>query len=432
MKHTERSDSILNDPAFSESNRNTSNSELESAIILLGLGIMYLLLPLVVFVFTLIMVISLFYRQKKSLTLAAMVIFFLSYLIATRYVGEVWGGSDDMASYFLAYERFTSFREAHFVSLRYLKSLDYLFVLYSTFVSIVLRLNNFGYYFVTVAGTLVISYYAYEAIVGRNRALLSLALYVFYFKAFHLQWHIIRAAIAIPILALGVATIADRRIVKGALLFLIGFGFHAATAILFIPLYLYGPQIDDPGTMQNRVTYLIRAAGFLSVGVTLMWFLGHYGLDKVMSALSSVRITFNHNARFILPFWLLYSVKIIAHLRLRRRYLERMVLYFCLVSLAATFFVPTQVFYRYAHPFLFLQPLVVMLVLNSFRPQFLGYFVYASLIFFAFMYVIFLNETSFFFLGDVTPSNINGLKQLELLHDYIGSNVPFYDGFRMR
>ncbi len=92
-------------------------------------------------------------KNKFDSAIVFFVVFSLSVLIASRHIGYLWGGADDMPSYLMAYERYTSFSSMLPTSLLYAKHADFLFALYSWVVATLTNNHSFLYYFTTLALT---------------------------------------------------------------------------------------------------------------------------------------------------------------------------------------------------------------------------------------------------------------------------------------
>ena len=91
--------------------------------------------------------------KKPNNIMPALIGLSLSLLIATRFIGFLWGGADDMPTYFMAYERYNNFSSMMATSLLYGKHADFLFALYSWGVANLTDNHLFGYYLVTLCLT---------------------------------------------------------------------------------------------------------------------------------------------------------------------------------------------------------------------------------------------------------------------------------------
>jgi len=217
------------------------NSKPISLLILMGL---WLVVPFVFWILLLGAFCFSYGSDKGAFPLQLLFSFSFAFLISSRYVGLLWGGSDDMPSYFLAYLNYDDFKWIFQTSIKYAKHGDFVFGFYSWFVGVVTNHHLFIYYFVTVFITLMFIW----LFLKRTQApqiLLCFLFIVIFFKYFQFQWHLIRSCMAVPVLLLGLSYSGHHQ-KKGALRFLFDGLIHFSTFALALPysyFYLVGLSI---------------------------------------------------------------------------------------------------------------------------------------------------------------------------------------------
>ncbi|ENM3897658.1 EpsG family protein, partial [Vibrio cholerae] len=180
-------------------------------VVTIALVFGFLILPGPAYIAMLTLCIVIFPSMKSHL-IAFITIFYFSFLIASRYSGLIWFGSDDLPSYFLAYDAITSGeRDSISASFFYAKHLDIGFIGLTKIINYLTGGNRFLYYFTLVSTSFSIYYYFLYRVLKGGYALLALILFFLYFKNIHLSMHILRSSLAIPIILLSLSFSSSKR-----------------------------------------------------------------------------------------------------------------------------------------------------------------------------------------------------------------------------
>lgn len=367
--------------------------------------------------------------RLDSKTLGLLVVFAFAFLIASRHLGYLYGKSDDLPSYLLAYEAYRDLFSVLPLTVVYAKNGDIGFAYLSYFIGELTDKHRFLYFFTILA----LSFWAYlrfaRAYAGAQWALFCLVCYLMFFKSFQIQWMIIRSCLAIPILLLAIYDVAHGRKRKGYLLYLLGFSLHGATALIFFPILMYGRALCEPIDVKKLSKY----GGYLLI-VGAVATVGLIAVDSyVIAKVTSQELGFNAENAVVYFVPLVLGVFVI--LQSDNRFLKNVILYFLVMG--ALGFVFGKNFYRLVHPLLFLLPvMVVVLMTNLSNKNKLGHLVaplYAVLCFLSFMYVMQLDEPNFYYKDEtIIPANVSGLEQWQMADEYVGDDVIYYKGWRVK
>ncbi|MBY6063738.1 EpsG family protein [Pseudidiomarina sediminum] len=395
------------------------------SVLLLLLG--YVVLPLFAWVPLVALVAGIMRIQSK--VLATLVVFAFAMLIASRHLGYLYGKSDDLPSYLLAYEAYSSFLSVLPLTVLYAKNGDVGFAYLSYAIQGLTDTHLFLYFFSIVA----LSLWAYlrfaKAYAGAHWALFCLLCYLMFFKTFQIQWMIIRSCLALPILLLSLHYVAHDQRKKGILLYLVGFSLHGATAILFFPALLYGRALKEPLDFARLAKYAgyLLIAGIVVGGVLMA--LGSYVIAKVMS--QDLGFNAENAVVYIVPLVL----GVLVMLQCENRFLKNVILYFLLIG--AFGFVFGKNFYRFVHPLLFLLPIMVVYLSEALiKRHRLAHLIrpaYVVLCYLSFTYVMQLDEPNFYYKDPlIVPENVTGAEQVQLFDQYVEEDVIYYKGWRTR
>ncbi len=384
----------------------------------------FLMLPGPAYIAMLTLCVVIFPSMKSHLV-AFVTIFYFSFLIASRYSGLVWAGSDDLPSYFLAYDAITSGeRDAISASFFYAKHLDIGFIGLTKLINYLTDGNKFIYYFSLVATSFTIYYCFLYRVLKGSYALLALILFFLYFKNIHLSMHILRSSLAIPIILLSLSFSSSKRY----FIFLIAGTFQASSAVLASFSLLTRDMIKKLSFKQKSI--------LLSLAVLVFFSIGHFYLfGKITSAKLSLGLG---NYPIILSNIMVGMVFIIASNRkfvLREDGTKWLYIYgyFILVSSLSLLF--THHTYRFSHFILYMTPMIIAFAISSGKKlDYLLYvlvLVYISASYYTYYYILNLNESNFYYRssGNVL---INGFSQLSLFFDYVELDVAYSSFWRMK
>ena len=361
----------------------------------------------------------------KSHTISILTIFYFSFLIASRYSGDIWGGSDDLPSYFLAYDAISSGEKGAIdASFYYAKHLDIGFIGLTKLVNYISDGNRFVYYFAVVYLSLF-TYYVFlcKALKGRY-ALFALVLFLLYFKNIHLSMHILRSSLAIPIILLALACSSYVRYVVFFLA-----GTVQASSTVLASLTLVSREFIDRFSLIQKITVTILT-------FAIFFFIGDvYLFGKITHAKLSVGLG---NYPVILCNVVIGIAFIVTSNRrlmneqgnVRWIYLYG---YFILVSLLSLAF--SQHTYRFSQFVLYLTPFIMALSISEGRKfdylQYIFALIYIAGAYFTYYYIVDLNESSFYYRNS-GDAFINGFSQLLLFFDYLDMDVDYYKFWRLK
>ncbi|TMO67081.1 hypothetical protein CWC18_01350 [Pseudoalteromonas aurantia] len=369
--------------------------------------------------------------------LGLLVMFSLSMLVASRYVGFLWGGADDMPTYFMAYERYNSFSSMMVTSLLYGKHADFLFSFLSWVIAMLSEQHLFIYYFLCI----FLSYmfiWKFCKVVGTPYPLLCFLLIVLFYKLFQAQWHLIRAAIAIPILLCGIWK-AKENFKVGLLVFIIGALFHFSTFILLLPLFLFNNKLSNRFSFiqfsQSLIAFIVGLFLFILFVFLLSGFVDNYMINKVLTRLV---IEPNFSKLPSLVFFIFVSIfSIGAYIRdgnESQRMLFNIGLYFNVIGCLAIFFIGEELHRIILPMYIIYAPLLIM-SLGVFSPSsvpFMFLLTIKSFVLLSFSYVIYINESEFFYKLDSKrhPIELKGIDYLSSFKKYFSEDIEYYNGYR--
>lgn len=415
-------EAVLKSSRHSKSGR--QRQTLESAIALCVV-ISFLILPL----FAWIGLLGLYsaWTAKSSKLIIGLAIFMFSFLIAGRHLGYLWGKSDDLPSYLLAYEAFSGFMSVIPLTVFYAKNGDIGFAYFSYGISLVTEKHRFLYFFITVAVSLIAYVKFAERYTKGIYVLFALVCYITFFKAFQIQWMIIRSCLAIPILFLALDYVSENRRRLGYSLFVLGFLLHGATAVLFFPALLYGRRLSKSINLKELSKYLIYFSVIGGVLGFVLAMTSSYVLNKIMS--QSIEINAENAIVYLVPL----AIGVTYCIQARNRFLKNVTLYFLVIGFIGFFF--GKNFGRFVHPLLFLLPIIVIhltqeleqrsRLISVLRPT------YQVLCFLSFLYVIQLDQPNFYYKDEnINPANVTGYRQFLLFGEYVEDDVIYYRGWR--
>ncbi|MBE0365092.1 hypothetical protein PULV_a3405 [Pseudoalteromonas ulvae UL12] len=378
-----------------------------------------------------------FHQSYRSNTLALVVSATLAFLVSSRYVGFLWGGADDMPSYFMAYQNYRDYSGMLATSLIYAKHADFLFGLFSWAVAAVSDNHAFIYYFVTLFLTYVLIWCFFK-MTGVANPFLCFLLTVLFYKLFQSQWHLIRACMAIPILLSGIL-LARNNFKKGFLIFIIGGLFHFSTFFMLFPLLLLGRYLDKKWQAADIIKFLVLFFGAV-IGVVLSVKLlsattSNYMLNKI-----ATRLVFEPSFAKAPTFLFMLIINIAAipgYLRTSNIHFFRVFNIFSFINflcLCAIFVIGDEL-HRILLPLYLLYPLVLFYACEYLNPKPLLYVFIVGLIsflLFAFTYVIWINESNFYYLAPLEkhPLEFNGVDHVRHFKTYLIEDITYYDGYR--
>lgn len=399
--------------------------------------ISWLFLPFVLWIFGLFLYAFARKTTRLDSLLAIVISVSLSVLIASRFIGYLWGGSDDMPSYLMAYERYDQLSSMLSVSLLYAKHGDVLFGLYSWAVAVLSNNDIFTYYFLSVLITYGLIWKFCKLVDGPSPLLCFLLIILFY-KFFQFQWHLIRTCMAVPILLMGI-WYAHKNKKQGALIFILGGLVHFSTFVLLLPLLIFSKQL----TRRWRASELVfMFLGFILVaiaGVVGIKILGsvvnNYMINKILT-----RLVFEPNFSKLPSLMFFIVVNLIAlpgYLKTNSKTyftLFNMVSFLTLLSTVALFFIGEEL-HRIFLPLYLLYAPLLLLALQYIKPKTLtggAMFLFIGFHMTAFSYVLLINESQFFYKGDKHqhPIEKRGFDYLVAIKRYWNTDVIYYDGYR--
>ncbi|MGO2181141.1 MAG: EpsG family protein [Pseudoalteromonas nigrifaciens] len=397
----------------------------------------WLFLPLILWVFGLFLYAFAVKRTRFDNVLAITISVSLSILIASRFIGYLWGGSDDMPSYLMAYERYDQLSSMLSVSLLYAKHGDALFGLYSWAVALVSDNHAFIYYFLS----LLITYgliWKFCKLVDGPSPLLCFLLIILFYKFFQFQWHLIRACMAVPILLSGIYY-AHKNKKAGALIFVLGGLVHFSTFFLLLPLFIFTNHLNRRWRASELFFMfmgfiLVAVVGVISIKV-LGSVVNNYMINKILT-----RLVFEPDFSKLSSLLFFIAVNIVAipgYLKTSNvNYLRlfNMMSYLTLLSFVALFFIGEEL-HRLILPLYLLYAPLLLLALRHITPKTLtGIFLFLLMGFHiaVFSYVMLINESKFFYKDDKYrhPIENRGLDYLVMFKNYLNTDITYYDGYR--
>ncbi len=376
-------------------------------------------------------------RTRLDNVLATLVMVSLAILIASRQIGYLWGGADDMPSYLMAYERYNNFGNMLATSLLYAKHADVLFGFYSWSVAAITSNHAFLYYFITLLLTYVLIW-KFCKLVHSPSPLICFLLIVFFYKFFQAQWHLIRACMAVPILLYAIFYAQNNK-KQGVAIFIIGGLIHFSTSFLLLPLLVFNKQLSKKWSVSEIANLII---GFILVavfGVIAVKILGsvinHYMLNKILT-----RLVFEPSFSKLPSLAFFIFINLIAlpgYLKTNNKSYIRLfntVSFLCLLSFVALFFIGDEL-HRILLPLYLLYAPLMLFGLKYITPKLLsGSFVFIVMAFhlFAFSYVLFINESNFFHQDSAYrhPIENRGIDYLLSFKRFYDSDISYYDGYR--
>lgn len=396
-----------------------------SSTLLMIIG--YFFLPL--FAWTAFVAVLTAIMKIESRFLLFLCIFCFSMLIASRHIGYLYDKSDDLPSYFLAYEAYGNFLSVIPLTVLYARNGDIGFAYLSYFIKAVTDEHLFLYFF----SILFLSLAAYskfaKKFVGVGNVIFCLLVYLMFFKAFQMQWMIIRSCLAIPFLLLSLHYVGHRQKSKGYMLFLLGFLMHGATAVLFFPALLYGENLSDKLDLRKLFRYIGYGIVF-GVTVTIILVLSNsYVITKILS--QDIALNLDNAIVYIVPL----IIGLLTLLQCRNHFLKNVIVYFLFIG--AIGFMFGKNFYRFVHPLLFLLPIMIVYLAEELREKtVLAELIrpgYALLCYLSFLYVMQLDEPNFYYKQDlIEPVNVSGYQQAILFDKYVTEDIIYYKGWRER
>jgi hypothetical protein len=397
----------------------------------------WLFVPFILWVFGLFLYAFVVKKTPFDTVLAIIISLLLSILIASRYIGYLWNGSDDMPSYLMAYERYDDIWTMLSVSLIYAKHGDVLFSLYSWGVACLSNNDIYTYYFLSVFITYGLIWRFCKEIDGPSPLICFLLIILFY-KFFQFQWHLIRTCMAVPILLMGI-WFAQKHKKKGALIFILGGLIHFSTFVLLLPLLIFSKHLTRRWTLSQLIVMFIGFILLAVIGVVaikiLSTVINNYMINKILT-----RLVFEPNFSklpLLLFFIAINLIAIPGYLKTSNiKYLKlfNIMSYLTLLSFIALFFIGEEL-HRLILPLYLLYAPLLLFALEYLKPKFISGFSLFLLIGFhvaAFSYVIFINESQFFYKGDKHrhPLENSGYDYLVMFKRYWNTDVIYYDGYR--
>jgi hypothetical protein len=405
-----------------------------SACILL---LSWLFIPFILWAFGLFLYAFAIKATRFDNVLAIVVSISLSMLIASRFIGYLWGGSDDMPSYLMAYERYNQLSSMLSVSLLYAKHGDALFGLYSWTVASLTDNHAFIYYFLSVLITYSLIWQFCKLVDGPS-PLLCFLLIVLFYKFFQFQWHLIRACMAVPILLSGIYY-AHKNKKHGTLIFIVGGMIHFSTFFLLLPLLIFTKHLNRRWKASELVVMFIGFVLVAVVGVIAIKVLGsvvnNYMINKILT-----RLVFEPDFAKLPSLLFFIAINLLAvpgYLKTNNvNYLRlfNMTSYLTLLSSVALFFIGEEL-HRLILPLYLLYAPLLLLALQYITPKTVtGIFLFLLMGFHiaVFSYVMLINESEFFYKDDQHrhPIENRGLDYLVMFKHYWNSDITYYDGYR--
>ncbi|WP_170170101.1 EpsG family protein [Malaciobacter pacificus] len=365
-------------------------------------------------------------------------LFIITFLVSSRYVGLLWDGSDDMASYFLAYEHYTTFETVPAISLFYAKNVDILFAYYSYFLK-VWNFNLFQYYFSTILITFIIMYFSYRKILTLKEAIFSVVFYILYIKSFQLQWHILRSSVALPILFMAIyyRSIDETIAKKSLLIYVIGATIHMSSALLLLPLFIFAKNLR---THINFIKYIKIILKILFVSIILFLILtltDNYVVNKITGSFDT-RSFFQINSNIIyliLPLFLMVTYVIVfKKLNLTNYFIYNIILYNLLLIIVGVVIAGGEIF-RIVQFTLFLQPIVFLMILQNIKNLSIKIIFSIPIIlslYLGHLYIVNLNQSKFFYKSNQAPINLTVYQTFPLLIEYLENDIQYFNGYRYK
>lgn len=402
-------------------------------LLLLG----WLFLPFVFWLFSLLLYGFAVKKTRLDSWLIILVSVSLSILIASRYIGYLWNGSDDMPSYLMAYDRYNDLSSMLSVSLLYAKHGDALFGFYSWAVAWVTQNEIFTYYFLSVLITYGLIWKFCKLVDGPSPLLCFLMIVLFY-KFFQFQWHLIRTCMAVPILLMGV-WYAQKNKKYASLIFILGGLVHFSTFVLLLPLLFFSNHLARRWSLSQLILMFFGFILAALAGVVAIKILGsvvnNYMVNKILT-----RLVFEPNFSKLPSLLFFIMVNLIAlpgYLKTNSvSYLRlfNMMSYLTLLSSVALFFIGEEL-HRIFLPLYLLYAPMLLFALQFIKPKSItGIFLFLLMGFHiaAFSYVLLINESKFFYKGDKHkhPLERSGYDYLVMFKRYWNTEVIYYDGYR--
>lgn len=416
---------------------NNEHYETARAISFLSLIALWLITPFLLWLFLVVISCFMFNYGKHAKFIFALISISLATYICTRYVGLLWAGSDDMPSYFLAYLNYDELKWLLNTSVRFARHADPVFSLYSWGLAQVTNKHLFLYYLVTV----LLSYLFVWKFLRSTKTphiLIAFLLIVTYFKFFQFQWHLIRAMMAVPIILLGLMWLAEKKALKGKIVYLIGGLTHFSSFALSLPLFVLNKRL-------NKVySPLILVGAFFAVALCVVFLLlsakflanlaNFYIVSKVVARLT-IAPSFSM-VPFLAFFMVISAVIYPVYARSRDTTYIRLynISYYFISVGAIAVFIAGQELYRFIMPLFVLYSPLLLKSLASYKQR---VFVNSAVMFLLFMhlaaftYVLRLNESKFFYkYTSVEPLTVNGVVVIQSLSRYVNDDIGFYSGYR--
>lgn len=361
--------------------------------------------------------------------------FSVAMLIASRYVGFLWGGADDMPSYFMAYERYDDFASMMPMSLLYAKHADFLFALFGWSIAKVSDNHLFVYYFTTVFSTYLLIWWFCKTITPIH-AVLCFFLIILFYKFFQAQWHLIRACLALSLL-IGGLYIAGQSRSKGTLVYFIGGLIHFSTFILAFPLFLIRKHLAQRWSglqIFGLVAGFLIAVSFGLIAVKILaGFVNNYMVNKIVTRLI-IEPNFSKLPSLLFFYGvLLFSIPTYINGNNKtQQFLFNSALYFIVIGTVALFFIGEEL-HRVILPLYLIYAPLFILSSDYYLPNSTSAVAsigLQSFVVLAFCYVLFINESNFFYRQQANPIELNGKEFVEQFVDYLQHDLSYYDGYR--
>jgi len=413
----------VSNPAIPGNERNNQLTQYAVAALLL---LLFLVSPW--YIWPAFLVVSAAFMRKTPVILVVLTIVSLSFMVASRHVGYLWGPSDDVASYYLAYDNYSDFWSVMPIALVYTYNADILFAYFSYGVARLTDNHRFIYFFLTVA----ISFMAYAFMARKytksSYVLFCLVCYIIFSRSFIMQWMLLRVCMAMPFFFMAVYENSNGNRKKGIFLFLIGFFLHGSTAIIFFPLMVAGKYLKDKVSVGMLLKYGSMAAIVGSAVVAVLFMTNAYLLNKITS--QNIEVSMGSPETYAIT--LMVGIAIL--IQSKDAFMKNLIIYFLIFGFLGFFFGKNVL--RFTHPLLFLLPIMIVHLVEVlkdkhnfaivFRP------VWAVFCFMTFMHALNLNYPDFYYKAETDPRTITGYQQAQLFVEYIRDDVEYYDGWRTR
>ncbi|MCE4935497.1 EpsG family protein [Aliivibrio fischeri] len=361
----------------------------------------------------------------KSHAIAILLMFYFSFLIASRYSGLVWNGSDDLPSYFLAYDAITN-RDLGAIdaSFLYAKHLDFGFIWLTNLINYLSDGNRFIYYFTVVYISFSIYYLFLYRVLKGSYALFALLLFFLFFKNIHLSMHILRSSLAIPMILLSLTFTNYQKLV----FFFFAATLQASSAVLAVLTLISRDFLNRFTFIHKFIIFILSAIAFFIVGELYLFGkirharfsigIGNYPiiLSNIIVGVGLILTSYKGILKTENGFTWIYLYG-----------------YFVFISLFSIVF--SQHTYRFSQFVLYLTPLIIFYSISSNRCfDYLKYalvLLYVAASYYTYYYILNLNESDFYY-RESSDVFINGFSQIRLFFDYIEFDVGYSSFWRLK